>query len=109
MAVFIIVSLLLANLKGTLLVVSFIIMIDVDLLGLIKWWGLTVNAVTIIIVVMAIGLAVDYNAHIVHSWLTCKEAKANKTKIMIAIDEIGVSVLHGAISTFLAVVVMSFG
>lgn len=28
---------------------------------------------------------------------------------MAAVDEIGVSVLHGAISTFLAVIVMSFG
>ena len=85
-----------------------ILMIDIDLLGLVYWWGLSINAITICIIVMSIGLAVDYNVHIVHCWLTVTE-KEGKSRIVLAMDEIGVSVLHGAISTFLAVIIMAFG
>ena len=41
-------------------------------------------------------------------WLTVS-ADERKTRTMKAIDEIGVSVLHGAISTFLAVLLLAFG
>ena len=107
-AVSVIVTLLLANIKAGFLVLLVILMIDIELLGLIYWWGLTINVVTISIIVISVGLAVDYNAHIVHSWLTV-QPKITKTKITIAVDQIGVSVLHGGISTFLAILILPFG
>ena len=34
--------------------------------GMVKFWGLTINALSVINLVMAVGLVVDYSAHIVH-------------------------------------------
>ena len=40
--------------------------IDVDLLGsLALWWNRSLNAITVIPVIMAVGLVIDYIAHIV--------------------------------------------
>lgn len=38
--------------------------------GLIYWWSLTIDTVTSIIMILAIGLAVDYAAHIGHNFMT---------------------------------------
>ena len=34
------------------------------------YWGLTIDTVTTILLIIAIGLAVDYAAHIGHTWMT---------------------------------------
>lgn len=84
------------------------------LLGLIYFWGLELNSISIVQSVLAIGLAVDYSAHIAHSYLlthvpntiTSKSEK-RKYKATNGLGNIGSSVFHGAFSTFLAIVVLS--
>ena len=41
---------------------------DMDLVGMLWIWGLEVNAITCINLVMAVGLVVDYSAHIIHNF-----------------------------------------
>ena len=43
-------------------------LVDLNLLALIWFWGLELNFITMINLVLAIGLAVDYSAHIAHSY-----------------------------------------
>jgi Niemann-Pick C1 protein len=40
--------------------------VDIDLVGVLKLWGLHINSITVINLVMAIGLVVDYSLHLVH-------------------------------------------
>ena len=54
------------------LVTLSIILVDVYLYSLIYYWGLTFNTIVVINIVVAIGLSVDYSAHIAHSYLTAK-------------------------------------
>jgi len=42
----------------------------VDLGGMCYFWGLTIDTVTTIILIIAIGLAIDYAAHIGHNFMT---------------------------------------
>jgi multidrug efflux pump subunit AcrB len=44
--------------------------IDIDLLGLLWAYGYDLNSVTMISLIMAIGLVVDYLAHIVHYFMS---------------------------------------
>ena len=44
--------------------------IQVDVVGLVYWWGLTIDTVTSINTILAVGLAVDYAAHIGHTFMT---------------------------------------
>ena len=43
---------------------------QINIGGLIYWWSLTIDTVTSIIMILAIGLAVDYSAHIGHNFMT---------------------------------------
>ena len=62
--------------------------------------------------VIAIGLAVDYSAHIAHTYLTITppmdltNGEKRRYKARKAISGMGSSVFHGAFSTFLAIVVL---
>ena len=43
---------------------------QVDVAGLMYFWGLTIDTVTTINLLIAIGLTVDYSAHIAHTFMT---------------------------------------
>ena len=60
--------LLLHRMSVVLLTGMLITMIDIDLVGSIHFWGLEVNSITIINLIMAIGLVVDYSAHVIHNF-----------------------------------------
>ena len=94
-----------AELTTPLYVLLMVAMIDVDLLGLLYFWGLTSNFVTIANIIISVGIAVDYNAHIAHAF---KQATGTRNeRVVKTFDTIGVSVLHGATSTFIAILPMS--
>jgi len=57
------------SLPVTALVMLAIILVDVFLLALIHYWDLTLNNIIIIQLVIGLGLAVDYSAHIAHTYL----------------------------------------
>lgn len=61
----------------TLLVLLCVGLVDLFLFGLLTFWSVTLNSVTIVNVVIAIGLAVDYSAHIGHAYLTVSPPETN--------------------------------
>ena len=112
-AVFIVVVIITGSIPITCLVVLAILLVDLFLIALIFYWDLTFNNVVVVNLVIAIGLAVDYSAHIAHSYLTTvppKELVLNsekrKYKARKAISGMGSSVFHGAFSTFLAIIAL---
>jgi len=114
-AVFFVILFVTGSLFVTILVGIAVLLVDYFLLALIYYWGLTFNSIVVINVVIALGLAVDYSAHIAHTYLTiepparCKteqEKRAYKAKT--AVSQMGSSVFHGGFSTFLAISVLGF-
>jgi multidrug efflux pump subunit AcrB len=80
-------------------------MVLVDLVALMWAWDVSINSVSIINLVLAIGLAVDYSAHVAHAFMSATgDRNQRATKAM---QEMGPDVIHGAFSTFLAVLVLS--
>jgi len=104
-AVFFITLLVMGNLGATLLVLLCVLMVDVDILGLMWLWDLTIDSVTIINLVLAIGLTVDYSAHVAHAFLMAQGTHLERMNH--ALIEMGTAVIHGAFSTFLAVLVLA--
>jgi len=68
-AIFFVVLFVTGSLPVTLLVCLAVILVDVFLMAIIHFWDLTFNNVVVIQIVIAIGLAVDYSAHISHTYL----------------------------------------
>ena len=64
------------------------------------FWGLTIDTVSCINLVLAIGLCVDYAAHIGHTFMTKKGTRDERASATVA--SIGPAVFHGGFSTFLA-------
>jgi len=96
---------LLADAVAAGLVVAMILAIDVCLVGSMFYFSLDYNSVTAINIVLAIGLSVDYSAHIARSFLAVK-GESRQERAVKALEHIGGAVLNGAGSTFIAVFVL---
>ena len=68
-AVAAVVFMITGSLPVTALVVFAVVLVDYFLIALIYYWDLTFNTIIIVNIVIAIGLAVDYSAHIAHTYL----------------------------------------
>jgi len=83
-----------------------VLFIDIDLLGMLYFWDVKLSSVAFTGLVMSIGLSVDYNVHIAHAFIHGKgNTLVEKTKN--ALDEMGVPVLKGGLTTFIGTVVLS--
>eukprot|EP00752_Nemacystus_decipiens_P014689 g13085.t1 len=98
----------LRTVRVVLLVCVTVFIIDIELLGFVYHWGLEVNAINVIELIMAVGLVVDYMVHIVHFFLHQDPTIAKDLRIGRALGEIGPSVVVGAITTFLGIMPMAF-
>ncbi|CAM9121063.1 unnamed protein product [Ectocarpus fasciculatus] len=85
-----------------------LVLIDVELLGFVYHWNLDVNSITVIELIMAVGLVVDYMVHIVHYFLHQDPSIPKDARIAEALGEIGPSVMVGAATTFLGIMPVAF-
>lgn len=107
LAVLVVTSPFLMDCTVTFLVVLNFVALICELFGLMVIWNVSLNSVSMIILVMAIGFAVDYSAHIAHAYITSDEATSNG-RVVDALSTLGASVFMGGFSTFLGMVVLSF-
>ena len=70
--VFIVTLILLANLPVCLMVLVIVIITFTDIVGLLHFWDITIDVISCINLVLAIGLCVDYSVHIGHAFLIAK-------------------------------------
>jgi len=106
LAVILITLLMIVNCLATALVALMIILTDVDILGMMWYWGLSIDSIAAINLVLAIGLALDYSVHIAHAFMRTP-GPSRQARVDAALEEMGTPVIHGCASTFLAVVVLS--
>lgn len=78
----------------------------VDVAGFMHWWGLTVDVVSCIDLVLAVGLCVDYAAHIGHAFMCCA-GESRAARAQLCLQQIGPAVFSGGFSTFLAFVLLA--
>ena len=79
-------------------------LIIVNIIGYMHFWDLTLDSVTIIMLVIALGLSVDYSAHIARAYMEHEGTPDERLKL--CLEHMGVAVLNGAMSTFLAVLLL---
>lgn len=93
-------------------VTAFIITVNVgfclvEILGFMYVLGIAIDSVSVINVVLAVGLSIDYSAHVGHCFMVKGGDDKNK-RALESLADIGSAVLSGALTTFLAVVVLLF-
>ena len=96
--VFVVTSPFLVDCTVAILVLFNFVALICELFGLMVIWGVSLNAVSMINLVMAIGFAVDYSAHIAHAYVFSNKLSAND-RVVDALSTLGASVLMGGRST----------
>jgi len=102
--VFIMNVIVLASIPMAVMVVSMVGLTDVVVVGYMWYADQYFNPITAINMVLIVGIAVDYSAHIAHSFLVLSGDRLSRAKG--ALDHIGSEVLSGAFTTLLGIVVL---
>lgn len=80
--------------------------IDLGVLGFMTLWGVNLDAISMITIIMSVGFSVDYSAHITYAYVISKEKTATR-RVCDALGDLGWPVAQGATSTILAVAVLA--
>lgn len=104
-AVLVIMLIFLAHPGIACLVLLVVLMTIIEVLGCMNMWGLAIDNVSVIQLVIAVGLAVDYSAHVGHAFMTKSGTRAER--VVATLGDVGAAVLNGGISTFLAVMLLA--
>jgi len=76
-----------------------------DVFGMAFYWGVQINFVVAIFLLIAVGLSVDYSAHIGHAF---KEARGTaKERVVEALRSNGPPVFNAIFSTFLSILILA--
>ena len=75
--------------------------------GYAYFMGLTVDVTVAIIMIVSVGLAVDYCAHVAVTYI-CSANETRQTKARKALGSTGSAVFNGGFSTFLAFFMVGF-
>ena len=101
----VIIAFLLVNPKAVAVVCLCLCLIIINIIGYMHFWDLTLDSVTIIMLIIALGLSVDYAAHIGRGFMEVPGTPDERLRL--CLENMGVAVLNGAVSTFLAVLLLS--
>lgn len=99
-------AVLIVNLQVCFWIFICVLLTLINVCGGMHYWGLTIDLTSCIGLQLAVGLCVDYAAHIGHTFLTI--TKATKTERSLeTVLHIGAAVLYGGGSTLLALAMLS--
>ena len=125
LCVFLTTVILIQNIPVCVMVLLCVVLTLVNVGGFIHFWGLTIDTVSCINLIIAVGLCVDYAAHVAHNFMghsgewkitlldiistsNCNDDTIHSTlgsgdeRAMKTLRDIGPAVLNGGFSTFLA-------
>ena len=93
LAVFLVCWLFTASAWASSVILLVVGMILLDMFGVLYLWSIQLNAVSVVNLAMALGIAVEFCAHIVHAFLVAQGAREQRTQV--ALQDMGASVLSG--------------
>ncbi|XP_030838731.1 patched domain-containing protein 3 [Strongylocentrotus purpuratus] len=77
------------------------ISIDAAVIGYMSLWGVSLDTVSVINIILCIGFSVDFSAHITYSFVSAPDEEPNKRAIA-ALFAVGMPIAQGALSSMIA-------
>ena len=102
LCVMIVVSITLADIFICLSILGCVIFTLVDVLGIVYIWGMALEPVSLMSIIIGIGLSIDYSVHIAHSYSASSGTREERTKNSFV--SISPAILQGGMTTFLALI-----
>ena len=103
--VFFTILIFICNLRAATIIICCVILTLINVGGFMHFWGLTIDTVSCNNLIIAIGLCVDYSAHMTHRFLV--EQGNKDQRIVATMQNIGPAVFNGGFSTFLAFILLA--
>lgn len=104
-AVTVIILFLISSLQTCFWVIISVFLTILDVGGVMYYWGLTIEAGTMVCLILAIGLAVDYSSHVGYKFMVFTGDRNQRAKA--ALINIGPAVFNGGFSTFLPIIMLA--
>jgi Niemann-Pick C1 protein len=96
------------DLKMASVTIFIILLILVNLLGLMYWWNVTLNAISLVNLVTAIGISVEFTSHILRAYaISLKRTNVDRAyESILKLANVQFSGIH--VTNFLGVIVLVF-
>lgn len=115
-AIFLVASFLLGSFQTSLVLVITVIMIITDIVGIMALWGVNLNAVSLVNLVICVGIGVEFCVHIARAFTFVQKVQApgnlcitRQSRAFNALVNVGGSVFGGiALTKFIGVSVLAF-
>eukprot|EP01054_Gregarina_sp_Poly1_P002213 Gregarina_sp_Poly_1__2212@NODE_158_length_12340_cov_321_502159_g140_i0_p1_GENE_NODE_158_length_12340_cov_321_502159_g140_i0NODE_158_length_12340_cov_321_502159_g140_i0_p1_ORF_typecomplete_len1205_score152_51Patched/PF02460_18/2_7e114Sterolsensing/PF12349_8/1_2e27Sterolsensing/PF12349_8/2_6e03Sterolsensing/PF12349_8/1_1MMPL/PF03176_15/1_9e10MMPL/PF03176_15/5_1e08FtsX/PF02687_21/1_8e04FtsX/PF02687_21/1_2e04FtsX/PF02687_21/0_16ACR_tran/PF00873_19/1_6e03ACR_tran/PF00873_19/2_2e02ACR_tran/PF00873_19/ len=107
MAMLVIAFLLIPDLASGLIVIGIMILIDITIVGYMAFWDVPLNMISMVMLVVSVGFAVDYSAHICYAFVNAI-GSTRSARVIEALVLVGTPLFHGASSNILGVMLLGF-
>ncbi|MFH4978995.1 hypothetical protein AB6A40_005704 [Gnathostoma spinigerum] len=105
-AVFLVLSVITCNPWAAGIIMMILVLITVELAGFLGLAGIKLNPISAVTIITAVGIGVEFTAHVVLSFLTSLGTRNDR--MAACIERVFVPVIHGALSTLLGIVMLAF-
>eukprot|EP01130_Rhizamoeba_saxonica_P008831 TRINITY_DN3579_c0_g1_i1.p1 TRINITY_DN3579_c0_g1~~TRINITY_DN3579_c0_g1_i1.p1 ORF type:complete len:916 (-),score=162.47 TRINITY_DN3579_c0_g1_i1:23-2770(-) len=105
LSILLVLYIFLGKLKLSAIVLFSIIMIDVNLLGIMYIWEISLNNISLILLLLSIGLGVDSCAHISHAYINNEGTP--EERMIAALSKMGSSVFSGSLTSFVGILILA--
>ena len=78
---------------AAIIVTALLIAVEVELYGLLPYFGMKLNSVTIVNLISAIGIAVEFHTHLARAFMLAKGDRV--TRVVAALREVGSPIVCG--------------
>ena len=106
-AMFVVSLLLIPHPVCSLCVTFSIVSICTGVIGYMTWWGVNIDTISMVNIIICIGFCVDFSAHMTYAFATAEGDDGNE-RMRNALHAIGYPIAQGALSTVLGVFSLVF-
>ena len=106
-AMFVVSLVLIPHMVCSLWVTAGIASICTGVIGYMTWWGVNIDTISMINIIMCIGFSVDFSAHITYAFVLAEGDTGNE-RMRNALHTIGYPIAQGTVSTILGMVALGF-
>ncbi|CAH1265729.1 PTCHD3 [Branchiostoma lanceolatum] len=106
-AMFVVSLIFIPHCISTVLVTFALVSIDAGLVGYMALWGVQLDIIATISLIVCIGFSVDFSAHITYAYVS-SEAETTGEKMREALQTVGMPIIQSSMSTVLGLLVLAF-
>jgi len=84
-------------------VVFAVLSVEIGVVGMMSFWSINLDVISMIVLTMGIGFSVDFSAHVSYHYLSSDEDHSPEERLAHCLHAVGPPILQGAATTILSV------